>query len=95
MALWQQWESLRSRSPCSWAGLNEIKGLLTYVFDVTIVIMRNMRAQLLTFQNGVYSQDLYYRVITRFYRIIEASGMIIRLLLQNKATRMAKLTSLV
>ena len=58
----------------------KIKGLLTYVFDVTIVMMRNMRAQLLMFQNGIYSQDLYYRVITRFHRIITASGMIMRLL---------------
>ena len=55
--------------------------------------MCDMRAQLLTFQNGVFSQDLCYRVITRSYRIIVASRMILRLLQQNKATRMAKLTS--
>ena len=52
-----------------------------------------MHAQLLTFQNGVYGQDLCYGAITRFYRIIAASGMILRLLLQNKAARMAKLSS--
>ena len=34
-----------------------------------------MCAQLLMFQNGVYSQDLCYKVITRFYQIIVASGM--------------------
>ena len=35
----------------------KIKVLLTYVFYVTIVIMHNIHAQLLTFQNGVFSQD--------------------------------------
>ena len=30
--------------------------------------MRNMRAQLLTFQNGVFIQDSCYSVITRFYQ---------------------------
>ena len=34
----------------------KIKVLLTYAFYITIVIMRNMRAQLLMFQNGVISQ---------------------------------------
>ena len=63
---------VRSHSLCSWDGLKEtkpfkIKGLFTYVFYITIVIIHNMCAQLLTLQNGVYSQDLYYRVITRFY----------------------------
>ena len=55
--------------------------LLTYVFDVTIVILHNVRAQLLTFQNGVFSQDLCYSsVISKVYGIIAASGMISRLL---------------
>ena len=58
----------------------KIKALSTYVLYVTIVIMRNVRAQLLTFQNGVFSQDSCNSVITRFYRIIAASGMILRLL---------------
>ena len=71
---------VRSRSSCGWAGLNEIKALSTHVLYVTIVIMRNMCAQLLTFQNDVFSQDSCYSVITRFYRIIAASGMILRLL---------------
>ena len=56
-----------SRSLGSWVGLKEaikIKVLSTYVFYVTIVIMRNMRAQLVTFQNGVFSLDLCYGVNT-------------------------------
>ena len=65
----------------------KIKVLLTYVFYVTTVIMHNMRAQLLTFQNDVLSQDSCNSVITKFYRIIAAPGMILRLLYQNKATR--------
>ena len=39
------------RSLCSWAGLNEAiqdQSVSTYVFYVTILIMRNMRAHLLT-----------------------------------------------
>ena len=51
-----------------------------YVFYVTTVIMRNMRGQLLTFQDGVFSQDSFYSVNTRFYGKSIASGMIIRLL---------------
>ena len=58
----------------------KIKELSTYVLYVTIVIMCNMHVQLLTFQNGVFSQDSCYSVITRFYRIIAVSGMILRLL---------------
>ena len=58
----------------------KIKALSTYVFYVTIVIMCNMRAQLLTFQNGIFSQDSCFSVISRFYRITAASGMILRLL---------------
>ena len=57
--------------------------------------MRNMRAQLLTFQNGVFSQDSCYRVIIQFYRKKIASGMLISLFQLNEAVRMAKLTSLV
>ena len=57
----------------------KIKALLTYVIYVTIVSMCNMCAQLLMFQNGVFSQDSCNSVITRFYRIIVASGMILRL----------------
>ena len=30
--------------------------------------MRNLRRQLLTFQNGVFSQESFYSVNTRFYR---------------------------
>ena len=40
-----------SRSLCSWAGLNEAiqdQSVSTHVFNVTILIMRNMRAHLLT-----------------------------------------------
>ena len=58
----------------------KIKALSTYVLYITIVIMRNMLTQLLTFQNVVFSQDSCHSVITRFYRIIAASGMILRLL---------------
>ena len=51
--------------------------LLTYVFYITIVIVRNMRAQLLTFQNGIFSLESCYGVDTWFYRKIIASGMLI------------------
>ena len=40
-----------SRSLCSWAGLNEAiqdQSILTHVFYVTIIIMHNMHAHLLT-----------------------------------------------
>ena len=60
-----------SRSLGSRVGLTEpfkIKVLSTYVFYVTIVILRNMRTQLLTFQNGVLIQDSYSRAITWFYQ---------------------------
>ena len=55
----------------------KIKVLSTYVFYVTIVIMHNMRAQLLTFQNGVFSLESCYGVDTWFYRKKIASGMLI------------------
>jgi len=42
----------------SWVGVSKIKELLTYVF-----YMRNMPTQLLTFQNGVFSQDSCYRLM--------------------------------
>ena len=41
----------------------KIKGLSTYDFYVTILIMRKMRTQLLTFRNVVFSQDLSYSVV--------------------------------
>ena len=72
----------------------KIKVLLTYVFYVITIITRNMRGQLLTFQNGVFSQDSFCSVNTRFYRKRVASGMILRLLYRMKAARMVKLTSL-
>ena len=73
---------VHSRSLGSWVGLKKlfkIKVLLTYVFYVTIVIMCNMRAQLLMFQNGVFSLDSCYGVNTWFYRKKIASGMLISL----------------
>ena len=56
----------------------KIKVLLTYVFYVTTVIMRNMRGQLLMFQNGVFSQDSFCSINIRFYQKREASGMILK-----------------
>ena len=46
----------------------KIKVLLTYVFYVTIVIMRNRHAQLLTFQNGVFAK---IRVIELLFSFIK------------------------
>ena len=75
---------MHSRSLCGWVGLNKViqdqSVTDIYAFYITVVIMRNMRAQLLTFQTGVFSQDLCYNVTIRFYHKRVASGMIIRLL---------------
>ena len=41
----------------------KIKAFLTYVFYVTILIMRNMRAQLLTFTKWHLHQESCYTVL--------------------------------
>ena len=65
------------------------------MFSTSLVILRNMRAQLLMFQNGVLSQDLCSRAITWFYRKKIVSGTLKSLLQLNDIERIIKLTGLV
>ena len=73
----------------------KIKGLSTYVFYVTIVNLHNMRARLLTFQNGILSQDLCSRANTWFYLKKFVPGTLKSLLQLNDAKKIMKLTGLV
>ena len=64
----------------------KIKVLLTYVFYVTTVIMRNMCRQLLTFQNGVFSQDSFCSINTRFYQK-SSFWNDIKVIIKNKSSK--------